>query len=258
MNRTIHSAQKSNSRNGNMLWPPRLEKKLRGWLIARYPASDDKLIGFAALQIDGLVRNMVRGEAKLGVKVEKSRKKPASENVNGFAFIESGKSLLVIKQRASCVESLRRIHKAIEAEKRYQYVKAFVEASPDAIALIEQVRGSIEWDGANLIEGLAIPYPAQIAPYLESAIALASRGRLPRWRRDLAVGEIIRLLEQITGERLRQAYMVGESIRSGALPTLLDALEQFYADHLPPNLQVKFAVQKSGRATSKIVSMAGP
>ena len=54
-------------------------------------------------------------------------------------------ALLVVTRRTSPAASLRRIDRVIKSGKDHLYAKAITEAPADAMALIEQVRGSVEW-----------------------------------------------------------------------------------------------------------------
>ena len=242
MNRAI--ADRQMKKPVEILWPPRLNAELREWLVARYPETTLNVIGLAAIQIDGLVRDMLHGEASQSVKVRTSRRKARSGD----------EILSVLKQRTSVVEALRRLNRTIRSNKMHLYARAFVEAPADAIALIDQVRGSIEWTKtvAGVVAGTLLPHPSEVEPHLVSAIALASGGQLQRWRKHQATQEIQRVHQEITGERPRQSYEAGTSKRSGAFTVFLDDLEKFYADRLPSHFRAKFGVQKSGRAMSRI------
>ncbi|WP_156041840.1 hypothetical protein [Bradyrhizobium sp. URHD0069] len=217
------------------LWPKRRVDDLRDWLAKRYPSADANLVGVAAQQIDGHIRVMLRGDRRVMIKTSQRGRSA---------------SLSVTHQPTSLVEALRAVERNIGKPKLY--AKNWVKLPADALALIEQARGVVGW--SKTIPGITgpIPAPDEIAPIIGGAIALASEGRLPHWRRDRTVEEIGRLFEQITGERPRQASKAGTSRRSGTFVDFLDLLELFYNSHLGPDFELRFGVQRNGRAMSRI------
>jgi hypothetical protein len=227
------------------LWPPRLAADLRQWLCNRHPDKDQNVLGVAANQIDGLVRDMLR-TGQGGVKIKTARGQPAKVTLPLIKII-----------RRSPVDALRRIRDAIESGKDHLYTKAIAEAPVDVIALIEQVRGTVGWNCNETmpgVTGLPISARAAVAPHLQEAIRLASApGNWSGWRRDRAVREIAVVFEQITGEKPRQSSKAGTSRRSGGFYIFLDDLEYFYnARLLPDGFRLKFGVQNSGSAAARI------
>jgi hypothetical protein len=188
------------------LYPSRSLRFIRSWLVTRYPDKDPNLIGLAVIQIDGLVRDMMWGE-----------------------------------QRGSVTAMLKRIKNTIC--KPHMYAKAWAAMPPDGLALIEQVRGAVEWNitttGAT---GFPIPAASEVAPFIDAAIRLAAIGKMPRWRRDRTVKEIAIYFERITGS----------SRYSSEFKVLLDRLERHYST---PDFQLRFGVQNSDRAAAKIFSI---
>jgi hypothetical protein len=222
------------------LYPPRRVEALRDWLATGYPEAQPNTVGVVAWQIDGHARELL-GLSR-GIKVALGR---------------PGKSpkFSVTQNPQKPARALKRLAAAIRSGDMRRYEKAWCELPQNAIALIDQVRGRIEWTDKDLVRvtGLPIPAPNTVKDLLPEAVRLASLGRLPKWQRDVAVAEIGICFEKITSERPRQASKAGTAFRSGKFGSFLDDLERFYNAEMPPGFgPLKFGVQKSGRATTKI------
>lgn len=215
--------------------PSRAVRALRRWLAERYPNAPANLVGLAAEHIASSVGDMLRADQVVKVETD-ARGRPIR--------------LRPVLSKPSVVEALRRIGRT--TRKPNLYAKTWAELPADGIALIEQERGRPDWELTETIRGIngPIPSPEAVAPHIAAAIALASKGPLPKWREDRAVAVIAEWHERLTGEAPRQAYVAGSARRAGLFPAFLDDLEAFFTVQL--GKPVRFGVQRSGRRMTRI------
>jgi hypothetical protein len=222
------------------LWPKRRVSKLPDWLTKRFPLADANVVGVAAEQIDGHIRSMLSADRRVLVGA-----KQRGRSV----------SLVVTDQPMSIIEALRALERNLENPKLY--AKSWTKLPVDALALIEHAKGLPWADTMPGVTKFPIPTPAAAAPFIRAAIALASEGRRPKhWQRDLAVQEIARVFEQLTGKAPTQTI-------KGPFIDFLDAIEKFYNEAFrkeasegsrpAPDFTLRFGVQRSHRTISQIL-----
>jgi hypothetical protein len=267
--------------------PPDLTADLRELLRDRYPAADRAVISSAAFIIDGQISCLLRLQRTIKI-TGKPRHWPKQYVRDRQCPIRWSRI-----PRRGIANELRRLGRAVKSKSEWVWAKTWHELSPEVVGLLDEVAGTEGiwanvpkhpplhpvWErviakvsakygvtttmhdasaaGTNFAQnlfGAAIPSPRTIAPLIPVAIRRAGRtGRPANWRRDMAVAELARQFERLTGEQPRQASKEGLGLRSGSFPDFLDRLEKFYNDRLPKEFRpLKFGVQRSGRNMSRI------